>query len=200
VGAYTNIKVNGPFNVTLVSGDAGTLTLKAEKGMLALVTTEVIDGTLTIALAEGQALPDKKQVKVRVPFTAMGQIDLVGSGCIDVEKTLKTDVKLTVDGCGTISLKAYNTNVEAWILGPGKIVAKGSATNFTGKIIGAGSINASGLEAQNVTALISGSGDIQADCTKAIVGRINGNGSITCTGKPAQKDLKRSGSGEFTML
>jgi len=200
VSPYHNIKVNGPFEVTLVSGTAGTLTLKGETGMLSQITTTVTDGTLSITLAEGYTLPEKKHVEITVPFETMNRIDLVGNGCINIDKTIKTDVKVTVDGCGTISLKTASANVEAWVLGPGQLKIKGSADIFTCKIIGCGSVQGYDLEAKNVTAQISGPGAIEIDCTKAITGKINGNGSISFTGNPAEKDLKRSGSGEFTML
>jgi len=198
--AYQNIKVDGPFEITLVSGEPGTITLNGEAAMLTQIVTTVTDGTLSIALTEGFIVPEKNHVEIKVPFTALGRIELKGNGSIDVDKTIKTDIKVSVDGCGTIALKTSTTNVEAWVLGAGEVKLRGSAQNFTCKIIGCGSVHAYDLEATNVTALLSGPGEVQANCTQAITGRIKGNGTITFTGNPLIKDLKRSGSGAFTML
>jgi Putative auto-transporter adhesin, head GIN domain len=200
VGTYQNIKADGPFKITLVGGNAGTLTLKGETDMLSLITTTVTNGTLNIELTEGRALPPNQKVEIKVPFTLLNRIDLKGSGSIDVEKTIKNNVKVTVDGCGSIHLKTNTADVEACLLGQGEIKVKGTATNFTCKIIGCGNITAYGLESQNVMACISGSGTIQTSCTKNLTGRINGSGNIVFSGNPAVKDLKRSGQGEFTML
>jgi hypothetical protein len=200
MGKYENIKVDGPFKVTLTGGTSGTISLKGEEEMLALVNATVNQGTLSITLAEGKALPPTQKVEISVPFTVLNRIDLVGSGSITTDKTIKNDIKVTVDGCGSISLKAKTANVEACLLGQGQIKVNGAAQNFTCKIIGCGHIMAYGLDADTVTACISGSGTIETECRKSLTGRINGNGSIAFTGNPKTKDLKRSGQGEFTMI
>jgi hypothetical protein len=200
VGTYQNIKANGPFKVTLVNGEPGTLTLNGEAQMLDIITTEVTDGTLQIYLADGKALPLTQKVEIKVPFKQLDRIDLVGSGQIDVNRTIRNDIKVTLDGCGSINLKAYNDNVDACVLGQGEIRLEGNTDNFTCKIIGCGHIAAYSLDAENVKACISGSGTIETECKTALTGRISGNGNITFSGNPDKKDLMRSGQGEFTML
>ncbi len=200
VGDYQNLKVDGPFKVTLVGGDAGTLTLKGETEMLSLITTTVSNGTLDISLAEGRELPATQKVEIEVPFKLLNRIDLKGSGSIDVNKTIKNKVKVTLDGCGSISFRADTSDVETCLLGQGEINVKGVAKNFTCKIIGCGHITGYQLDADNVTACISGSGTIQTACNKKLTGRINGSGNIVFSGNPEAKDLRRSGQGEFTML
>ncbi|KOS05540.1 hypothetical protein AM493_05450 [Flavobacterium akiainvivens] len=200
VGTYENLKVNGPFKVILTTGTPGTLSLSGENEMLALITTTVTDGTLVIELAEGKTLPQTQKVEIKVPFTTLNRIDLVGTGHIEADKAIKNDVRVSIDGCGSIKLKTSTENVEACLLGQGEIKVTGNATNFTAKIIGCGHIMAYDLTAQDVKACVSGSGTIEANCRHALTGRINGSGNIVFSGTPKIKDLMRSGQGEFTML
>lgn len=200
VGTYENIKVNGPFKVTLINGEPGELTLNGEAPMLDIITTEVTDGTLQIYLAEGKALPPTQKVEIKVPFKQLNRIALIGSGQIDVNRTIRNDITVTLDGCGSINLTAYADTIETCLLGQGEIRVEGHTDNFTCKIIGCGHIAAYDLDAENVKACISGSGTIETECKKSITGRIQGSGNIAFSGNPDKKDLMRSGQGEFTML
>jgi hypothetical protein len=199
VAAYHKVKVNGPFEVTLVYGQPGEITIEGNNNIVGTISTLVADGTLTIT-ANGQAIkPGKKNhVTITVPYTLLDEVALTGSGTITAKKQIENDsFKVTLDGSGKINVAVVSGNVKACLLGSGVIRINGSTENFDCSVVGTGNIKAASLKAANVTAVVSGTGDVSTTSTKAIKGRISGAGNIAFAGEPAKTDLRHTGEGNF---
>ena len=89
VGDYDEISVAGFFDVTLVAGNEGELTIEGESNLLEYIETEVNGDRLTIKVKNKQNLKTSwgKDIKIRVPFRDLNQVSLSGSGEI-----MSTDV------------------------------------------------------------------------------------------------------------
>lgn len=201
VTSYTKLKVNGPFEVDLISGEPGSITIEGDQNILHLTTMEVNDGTLSISTQNEQPVNPSRgnKIRIKVPYNSIDNIALTGCGSINSRRTLKSkDFKATVDGPGMINATIKADNAEVWVLGSGTINICGSSQNFSCRIAGCGTIKANGLEAKNVIASVSGAGEAKVNSTKAITGRIVGSGNIAFSGRPEETDLKFSGSGNFT--
>lgn len=200
ITTFEKVTVNGNFEVTLVSGDAGTIKLEGEDNLLALITTEVKNGTLTIDSKHSQFLkPSRnKTITIKVPVQSITEVVLNGSGTINVKKRIKNDIKAVVDGSGSINLTTSNNDVAAWVLGSGEINIEGKTQTLDCRVIGSGTVVATSLEANYVSALVSGCGDVKANSIKSIKGRISGSGNIAFAGEPVETDLKHSGTGKFS--
>jgi hypothetical protein len=203
IAGFDKVKVSGLFEVNLVSGQTGTMTLDGDANILSILTTQVKDGVLIIGTANNQPVkpsPNNK-VSIKVPFALLSEITLIGSGTVNVKKKITgVDLKVVIDGPGEINVRVDNQKTQAWVLGSGDINIKGSCENFDCRVVGSGTIQAYSLESRYVTALVSGCGDVEANSTKAITGRISGAGNIAFTGEPAQTDLRHSGSGKFNPI
>ena len=126
------------------------------------------------------------------------EVVLNGSGSINVKKRVKNDIKAVVDGSGSINLTAHNNDVTAWVLGSGEINVEGRTQTLDCRVIGSGTVVATSLEANYVSATVSGCGDVKANSIKSMKGRISGSGNIAFAGEPAETDLKHSGTGKFS--
>lgn len=202
VAAYDKIQVSGPYEVKLVSGQPGEITIAGDENVTKLISVISEEGTLTIKTDTQHLTSSRKfsNIKITIPITVLNGLTLNGSGSIKYSGVLNNNIKIGLNGSGCISLCLNTTDVAAGLSGSGDIKLKGSAKNFTCKIAGSGSINALSLNAANVEAAVTGSGDVQVVSNKVIKGRITGSGSISFSGEPQDRDLKRTGSGEFKVI
>lgn len=198
ITTYNKISVNGFFEVELVPAENNTVLIEGDENIINILTTEVKDGTLFISTVNEQPViaSRKHKIKFKVPYSTLQEISLIGCGTITSNKIIKSDnFKVTVDGPGSIALSIKAVHIDSWVLGSGTINIKGTAQKFMCKVVGSGNIKGYGLNAENVVAFISGSGNAQVNSTTAISGKIIGTGNITFSGEPKEKALKLLGSG-----
>lgn len=196
---YDQIRVGGFFDVELVSGKEGAITIVGEENILPLVKTEVENGVLLIYTEKNKSINTSKKLLITVPFESISDVSLGGSGSITTKSTIKTtkfSVKLS--GSGDINLTLDVNDAEVNISGSGDVNLKGKATNYDGKLSGSGDLNTYELNAENANAVISGSGNIQLFCSNNLIARISGSGSINYKGNPKTIDTKVSGSGSIS--
>lgn len=202
VGDYNAISVAGWFDVNLVSGNEGELTIKGEENLLEYIKTEVKDGKLVIKTAKGVNLKPSNWnsgIYVTVPVESIDMVSLSGSGDIVGETTIKSDrFKTSLSGSGDVTLAIEANTIDASMSGSGDINLSGTARDFDVSISGSGDIKAYDLKAENVTAQVSGSADIKVTATEMIKARVSGSGDIRYKGNPKKIDTKTAGSGDIS--
>ncbi|MGB5555777.1 MAG: head GIN domain-containing protein, partial [Flavobacteriaceae bacterium] len=202
VGDYDGIGVAGWFDVELVDGKEGQLTLKGEENLLEHIKTEVKNGKLSIQVEKGYNLEPsswKDGVLVTVPVEQINSVALSGSGDIVGKTTLKAnDFKTSMSGSGDITLDLDVDSMSASMSGSGDITLSGNTTDFDATISGSGDIKAYDLSAENVDATVSGSADIKVTANKILRARVSGSGDISYRGNPDKIDTKSSGSGDIS--
>ena len=201
-GDYDAIAVSGWFDVDLVNGQEGQLTLEGESNLLEYIITEVKDGKLVIKSEKGVNLKPSNWnsgIRITVPVESVNAIALSGSGDIVGKKTIKTDrLRTAMSGSGDITLDVDASSVEASMSGSGDITFSGRTKDFDATISGSGDIKAFDMEANNVDATVSGSADIKVTANKMLKARVSGSGDITYKGNPEKLDTKTSGSGDIS--
>ncbi|NKI31910.1 head GIN domain-containing protein [Croceivirga thetidis] len=202
VGEYNAVSSAGWFDVELVAGNEGELTLKGESNLLEFIKTEVKDGRLVIKTTKGVNLKPSNWnsgILITVPVEQIEAVSLSGSGDVVSKTTLKADnFKASVAGSGDVSLTVEANNLKSNLSGSGDIDLEGSANNFEVSVAGSGDIKAFDLEADYVNAKVSGSADIKVTANKELVARVSGSGDITYKGNPTKIDTKSSGSGDIS--
>ncbi|MEB8330397.1 DUF2807 domain-containing protein [Flavobacteriaceae bacterium KMM 6897] len=200
--SYDAISISGFFDVELIDGKEGGLTLKGEENLLNHIVTEVKDGKLVIKVEKGINLSPstwKQGIFITVPVESVDAVTLSGSGDIVGKKTIETDnFKTDISGSGNISLSVTANSVKATISGSGDITLSGKTSDFDVRVSGSGDIKAYGLTAVNVSANVSGSAGIEVTATEMIQARVSGSGDITYRGNPKKIDSKSSGSGDIS--
>ncbi|MGS2760702.1 head GIN domain-containing protein [Sinomicrobium sp. M5D2P9] len=195
-GDYDEIGVAGMFDVILVSGKEGKLTIEAEENLLEYIETEVNGNTLKIKTTKGINLRPRKKILITIPFEDISAVSLAGSGSITGKDLIKASAfETSLAGSGDINLAVETDKLESNIAGSGDIKLKGKARVYEGRISGSGDIHAYELIADEVNTAVSGSGDIQVHCNGKLTARISGSGSVLYKGNP-KEDSKVSGSGK----
>jgi hypothetical protein len=197
---YDEIKLQGFFDVDLVSGKEGEITVQAEGNLLPFIKVEVEGNALRIYEEKGKNLqPSRgKKIMITIPFDKISAVSLSGSGDVKTKNIIKADHFVAVlSGSGDINLEIEAKDLEAKISGSGDINLKGNSDNFSAKISGSGDIIADEIEAKNAEVGISGSGDVKVFCTENLKVRVSGSGDVFYKGNPKSKDTKISGSGEI---
>jgi hypothetical protein len=201
-GDYEAVAVSGWFDVDLVEGKEGDISLKGEENLLEHIITEVKDGKLVIKVEKGMNLKPsswKDGIHVTVPVESINAVSLSGSGDIVGKTTIKAgNFNTSMSGSGDITLDIDASSIAASMSGSGDINLSGSTTDFDVTISGSGDIKAYELEADNVDATVSGSADIKVTANQRLKARVSGSGDIHYKGNPEKVDTKTSGSGDIT--
>ena len=201
---YDAIAVSGWFNVILVDGQEGKLSIKGEENLLEYIKTEVKEGKLVIKVKKGYNLQPSSWKKdggiyVTVPVESVNEVTLSGSGDIVGKKTISTsEFSTNMSGSGDITLDVESKTVSASMSGSGDINLSGTTEVFDVQISGSGDIEAYDLIADTVDASISGSADIKVTANKMLKARVSGSGDIHYRGDATKLDTKSSGSGDIT--
>jgi DUF4097 and DUF4098 domain-containing protein YvlB len=202
VGDYDEIAVSGFFDVDLVDGREGELTLEGEENLLEYIVTEVKNGKLAIRTKKGVNLKPSSWedgIRITVPVESIDAVSLSGSGDIVGKTTLKaSDFKTAMSGSGDVTLDVETESIIAAMSGSGDMNLSGKTRDFDAAISGSGDIKAYDLEADNVEATVSGSADIKVTARKILKARVSGSGDISYRGNPEKVDTKTSGSGDIS--
>ncbi len=201
VSDYDQIKVKGSLDVSLVSGSEGELIIEGESNLIEHIRTEVKEDVLKIYVEKEYWLkPSRgKKLLVTVPFEDLSKVTLAGAGDINSKDVIKaTNFKAGISGSGDVRLIVNTQNTEGYVTGSGDLVLSGSTNSFDCKITGSGDLKAYDLNAKDVIASVTGSGDIHVTATASIKARITGSGDITYKGNPEMEDKKVSGSGDIS--
>lgn len=198
VGSFNQISVSGSFDVELIKGNEGAITLNGEKNILDELETEVIDGELKVKFKKGLNFRSYKKITLKIGFKNVNTLSLSGSGEIVSNAIIKgNQLNVNLSGSGEIKLKVDVSTLTSKISGSGNINLKGSSDNFNGAISGSGNINASELNSLIANAKISGSGNIKIHSEKEIHAKSSGSGNVIYSGNPAIVKAKSTGSGSI---
>ncbi|WP_103068517.1 head GIN domain-containing protein [Aquimarina sediminis] len=198
---YDQIKVKGSLDVSLISGTEGKISIEGESNLIEYIITDVENDILRIYVKKGYYLKPSygKKLIITVPFEDLSQVTLSGSGDVYSSDTIKaSSFKTGVSGSGDVQLVVNAKSIWGQVTGSGDLAIKGATESFNGNVSGSGDLSAYDLKAKNVTATVSGSGDIEVMATSYLKARVSGSGDIFYKGNPEKEDKKVSGSGDIT--
>ncbi len=198
---YEAIAVSGFFDVELVDGKEGEITLNGEENILQYIKTEVKNGKLIIKTKKGMNLKPSRgsSITITIPIETINAASLSGSGdIIGKKKIVSNYFETSISGSGDIKLDIEAKELKASVSGSGNTNLSGTATEFNIRVSGSGDISAYDLEADFVSALVSGSADIKVTAKQSINAKISGSGDIRYRGNPKKVESKTSGSGSVS--
>ncbi|MDC6367027.1 MULTISPECIES: head GIN domain-containing protein [Flavobacteriaceae] len=202
IGDYDAIYISGWFDVDLVPGEEGTIELNGKEKYLKYISTEVNNGKLTVKWDKRyNATPfySWSKIQITIPVEDIEEVALSGSGSIIGKTTLKASKFATyLSGSGKIDLAVEATDLKSVLSGSGDAILNGTAKDFVAEVSGSGDIEAFDLEADKVTAIISGSADVKVHANESITARISGSGDVRYIGRARKINSKVSGSGSVS--
>jgi hypothetical protein len=178
VAAFHSVELAGANNVVIRVGEKQSVVVKADDNLLDRVTTEVHSGKLVIGNTPG-SLTTKSPMSVEVAVPALNALMLTGSG------------NIVVDGVETESLKVA-------LPGSGTLTGSGTARRLDVTVSGSGTVQFTQLVADDVRAVVSGSGSIFLTTTKSLDASVSGSGAILYTGNPQNVTKSVTGTGAIT--
>jgi hypothetical protein len=195
---YEGVSFGGSFDVVLVKGKEGRITLKGEENLLKYIETEVKRGVLKIKIKKGVNLRMTRKMVVTVPYQDIEKVSLAGSGDLTSRGTIKADdFSLSIAGSGNMKLDVDANSIKSNVAGSGNIKLSGNTDEFTCNIAGSGDINAYELKTKTTFAKIAGSGNIKTSVSDKISAKVVGSGNIYYKGKPDKIQSKSAGSGSI---
>lgn len=194
---YDGISVGGSFDVILVKGKEGNITIEGEENIIPFIETEIKGNTLKIQFEKNTNIRTTKRLTVTVTYKDIDKVALGGSGNITNEGTIKSnDFTVALGGSGNITLTIDADEISSKIGGSGNIKLTGSTNDLSCSIAGSGSIKAYELDTDTVHATIAGSGNVRTTVKTKIKAKVVGSGSVYYKGNPKYIDSKSVGSGD----
>jgi len=198
---YDGIKCAGSYDYILVAGTEGNITIEGEENLLEYIITEVKDNTLIVKTKKNVNLKTSfnKSIKITIPFKDISSVALAGSGDLwNEDKITSNKLDVALAGSGDVVLNIETSTVNGSIAGSGDLTLKGSTNNLVAKVAGSGDFHGFGLQANNTTVSVAGSGDAKVVSNKSLKARVAGSGDIEYKGNPEKEDTKISGSGSIS--
>ena len=178
VAAFNRVELAGSNNVVIRVGEKQSVVVRADDNLLHRVTTEVQSGKLVIASTPG-SLTTKSPMSVEVNVPTLNALTLTGSGNIVVNGIEVESLELTLPGSGTLT-------------------GSGTATRLDVTVGGSGTVQFTRLVAEDVRAVVSGSGSIFITATKTLDASVPGSGAIIYSGNPQDVTKSVTGTGAIT--
>lgn len=195
---YDKINVAGSFDVILVKGNEGAISITADENLMEYIETEVEKGHLKIQPKKGYQLRSTKTIVITVSFEMVDAISLAGSGNVRSKDVLNSsDLDLNLAGSGEINLPVSTKKLSSQIAGSGNIKLSGNSDVFNCEIAGSGNIEGFDLKATASHLNIAGSGNVKVHAISEIHANIVGSGDVIYTGNPTIEKLKSIGSGSI---
>lgn len=176
VAPFTALDVSGAYNVTITCGEEQKFVLTGDDNIVPLVITKVRGSKLHVYTDEKIS----PTTPLNIVLTCGSLNEITGSGLMNLDL-----------------FKVDNKNLKIELNGAGSIDAKGRTGRFDVTISGSGTIAATGLEAENVSVTINGAGQVGVFASRSLEAEINGTGSIEYSGEPASVQQQISGMGSL---
>ena len=179
VGAFQSIELRGAAEMTVQVGPAHSLKVTAGRNALAKFTSQVQGDKLVLETHNRFFEPQVGGVVVHITLPRLDGMVVSGAG----------DVKVTDVASETLTL-ALN--------GAANVEANGKAATLVVSMNGAGNMDLSRLEAGSATVVVNGAGSMDVNATGSLNATVNGVGSISYDGKPAEVTTAINGVGSIS--
>lgn len=185
--SFTQIALENSADVQIIKGDTLSVEISDYENIIDNISLEVHNSTLEIKKRPGfmRIRNSKAKITIVVPHN-ISDIDLSGSGNIELLGSFGEDVLMQVTGSGNITSFTENTfnNLEVIVTGSGNVELTGTAKKVDSEISGSGEINLLHVQTEQAHCVITGSGDIRVNPTVQLDAIITGSGNIQYMGNP----------------
>lgn len=178
VAAFNSIELAGSNKLVIRIGEKQSVVVRADNNLLDRVTTEVRSGKLVIANTPGSFTP-KSPMSVEANVPTLNALTLTGSGNIVVNDIEAESLEVSLPGSGTLT-------------------GSGTVTRLDVTVSGSGTMQFPRLVANDVRAVVSGSGSIVITATESLDASVSGSGAILYAGNPQDVTKSVTGTGAIT--
>ncbi|HEX8613168.1 MAG TPA: DUF2807 domain-containing protein [Telluria sp.] len=207
------VRLDGAIDLHLRQGAVPSLVVKGARRALGSVTTEQHGDTITIGgAARGSraraelTLPSLREVSTdsfgstEVSGFAGDELDLSleGAGSMKVNCTYRI-VSASLGGVGSLDLQGVaGEGVELELRGAGYVKLSGRGKWLKASLGGLGGLDAQHFQVDSVNVDLNGLGNATVTARQSATLRLNGMGSVTVYGKPANRNASVEGLGKVS--
>jgi hypothetical protein len=214
------IKLGGVIELSVRQGAAPSLVVSGDKRDIAKVTTTQRGDTLVIDTDDRGVHFGRNRRRLRAELTVPDLNELVshGVGAADVRGFSGENLRLSLDGAGSINMSGRYRNVDVRLggvgaltldagntervdlslSGAGHFTLKGDSKLLHANLGGVGSLDAKELRTDTVELNVTGTGSASVYASKTANLKLSGLGSATVFGKPANRNSNASGLGSVS--
>ena len=190
ISDFDHIQVLGPFNVTIQTGRATSVTASGDANALDMISVNSNGGVLTIQTLTKARSSWKDQphaaAKLAIVLPKLAGLTLLGGGSVAAAEMRGISTNISLNGSGQISVaKLASDNAVVRLNGSGRITVVGTAKNLDANISGSGDLDATQLMASDLKIESATSGRITARAIRTANIKQNGAGDVHVIGKPS---------------
>ncbi len=195
-GNFDGVKTSGSIDVEINNGNEFSVAVENDDNLLQHVVTEVKQGTLNIYYQHGYSIHND-HAKVYVTAPTLDELVISGSANITSQDIIKNSrqIKIHVSGSGDLKAEVDAPQVDASVSGSGNINLSGRTKDFTCSATGSGDLNCGGLESENTTVRVTGSGNAHVFASVHLSASSFGSGDVYYKGHPQSPEIHTAGSG-----
>ncbi|MEO6224403.1 MAG: head GIN domain-containing protein [Sphingomicrobium sp.] len=202
VGNFSQIEVNGPYDVEVRTGTNPTAVAEGSDKVLDLTDVRIDGDKLVISEKERHGTfsfgwSNRGKVKFVITVPALSAAAITGSGDLKVDHIRGDRFEGTVTGSGDLQLSTVEVQaIKLAITGSGNVTAgSGKARTADYSIAGSGDVDAGGVATEQASVSVAGSGNIKARASGTARVEIAGSGDADISGG-AKCSIEKNGSGE----
>lgn len=174
-----------------------SLVIHAPAAVIESLTATVEDGVLELGVRRGVPEFLLGDVRYELTLPSLEGLEINGSG--DVTSDIPgASLEVEISGSGDIDIESIDAaSVTLEINGSGDVELSGRTDGLSVSIDGSGEVRADELDSANAEVSIDGAGDVTVAASELLDISISGSGSVTYSGRPeVTQDI--SGSGEVS--
>lgn len=172
IDAFDSISIGLPVEATFTVAATPSVRVTTQANVLPIVVTRVEHGTLRIGIDGAVTL--SKPIRVEIEGPSPSAISMTGTGHLSATALNGRALALNVSGNATIQ-------------------AAGSIDHVSVAISGTGTVDTSAIHARALDADVTGTAKMHAFASESAKVRVSGIGDIRIAGRPAQRQIDRTG-------
>ncbi|MDP3047537.1 MAG: head GIN domain-containing protein [Chloroflexota bacterium] len=185
---FSALVAGGSGDVVVIQGDKEGLVVEAEDNLLALIGSEVDNGTLRLGLAataSGVSIRATRPIRYLLSVKSLESASLNGSGNLAAAGLQASWLQLTISGSGGARVDQVRANeIVADIRGSGSAELAGKASRQTVSIAGSGDYRAGNLDSDVARVTIAASGSASVWSRQQLAVQMLGIGTVSYYGLP----------------
>lgn len=194
---FNKVSVIGSFITTLYQSDNSRVDFFAESNIIPIIRSDVSNQQLRIIVQDGNCYNTNRPVEVYINTPDYEEVSIDGSGDVSANNLNLDNLKLSLNGSGSLNALIDLQNIDMSLKGSGDINIAGSGGMGDLLNSGSGIIYSSNFAQDTVYVTVSGSGDVHINVSTFLDVTISGSGSVYYKGNPSTINQSITGSGEL---
>lgn len=215
-----NIELDGVISLKVKQGAVATLTIYGEPDALKKVVVEQNGETLRIGTSKVNSVSfgNKRELRAELTLPNLRAVASGGVGATEVSGFKGDNLRLALEGAGSVKVNAQyrnvdvrlggvggmtvdagnSDNVDLHLNGAGRIEMSGQTKQLHASLGGVGSLDAQQLRADTIDLNMTGLGSASVYAKNSASLKLTGLGSATVYGNPANRNASARGLGSVS--